>query len=186
MSFDGEMSTRINPWGDGADIETAVMSMQTVKSAGLFFYNNAPRAPICSRGASAAHSFIFTGPIGNVPRLGLWSSMVNSYYPSSYNTANTSTVLSLTSHDGKDSHMGTCGNVGTCNEKTGICQCPEGWSDHSDTWSSCGKLVIPSSDWDGSLWFIFGYRRIANDDDVWCSQVCSTVLVWFGRMTSLK
>ncbi len=60
------------------------------------------------------HDFIFQAAMGNVPRLGLYSSVVQRREPLFYNTSdNTSAVLTLRTNDGRDDHVKLCNGIGT-------------------------------------------------------------------------
>ena len=111
--------------------------------------------------------------MGNLPRLGLFSSVQRSSaarYGSS--TANASSaVLSLSTSDGRDDHVKLCNGIGRCDFSSGrsgrpphkhrtiltvpyhtvlcrSCECPFGWGLDPDL-GPCGQLLVNTSTWPG-------------------------------------
>ena len=87
-------------------------------------------------------------PAGNMPKLGLWSSVVPANAPQHYSTNNTSLVLRLTTADGRDDAVQLCNGIGTCNFRTGVCNCPYGWGPDAEL-GPCGSMVYNTSSFPG-------------------------------------
>lgn len=148
VSFDGEMSKKINAWNNGTEIIRAINSMKTVQAAGYTIYANEYDGALCAKGRDNNITIIFKGSSGNAPRLGIWSSVVYNEEPSYYATTNTSGVLTLITNDGRDDHLKICNGVGRCDYSTGACTCPYGWGPDPDL-GACGGVVANSSQWAG-------------------------------------
>ena len=93
--------------------------MRTIQSAGVTLVNITSTAQICQAHTVSNLSIIMHASMGNLPRLGLYSSVelsVSTHSPvSAYSTANaTSAVLSLTTSDGRDDHVKLCNGIGEC------------------------------------------------------------------------
>lgn len=147
LSFDGEMSGRLLTWGNGQDAVRALRAMSTVRSAGITV-SNGGSGPVCVPGAKNNHSIVMSAAFGNVPMVGLWSSVVADKSPEYYTTQNTSNVLRITTSDGRDDNLKLCNGVGSCNFATGQCACHFGWVRDPDS-GPCGKVEVNSSRWSG-------------------------------------
>lgn len=148
LSFDGQISTRIPSYTDGYEILTALQSFQTLSAAGYAVKGFLLPNPLCMTGKINNFTFTLTGNSGNAPLVGIWSSVVDNKSPSYYTTSNTSNVLTLLSHDGRDDHVKLCNGIGYCNATTGTCECPFGWGFDADL-GVCGGVVVPTSRWNG-------------------------------------
>ena len=149
LSFDGEMSPRLHTWGNGTDIVRALQAMQTLAAAGAYVDTNATSmSAVCVNGKKTNHSIVIKASAGNMPRLGLWSSVVPYAHPGHYSTDNTSNVLYLSTADGRENSVQLCNGIGTCNFKTGVCDCPYGWGPDPNI-GPCGQIVYNSSAFPG-------------------------------------
>jgi hypothetical protein len=95
------------------------------------------------------HSIQFRAAMGNVPRIGLVSSVVfaASSNPALFSSSNAS-ALSLTTSDGRDDHVKQCNGIGRCDFSSAVCACPFGWEMDADL-GSCGRVVTNTSQWAG-------------------------------------
>eukprot|EP00600_Ochromonadales_sp_CCMP1393_P008969 CAMPEP_0174963692 /NCGR_PEP_ID=MMETSP0004_2-20121128/5468_1 /TAXON_ID=420556 /ORGANISM="Ochromonas sp., Strain CCMP1393" /LENGTH=1166 /DNA_ID=CAMNT_0016212339 /DNA_START=204 /DNA_END=3703 /DNA_ORIENTATION=+ len=150
VSFDGEMSTRLETWGKGADVLSALQSMKTIQAANITVSVLPASAlvPICLPGSFSNHTLIFTADQGNVPRIGVWSSVVKDKDPGIYSTSNTTNVLRITTDDGRDDNLKLCNGIGSCDFTTGQCNCPFGWGFDADV-GVCGSMQVNSSRYAG-------------------------------------
>ena len=157
VSFDGVMSIRLNTYQNGSAVVSALLAMATVKNAGIFgiypFWNSTlsvyESTPICRPGYVTNHTYAFDAQAGNIPRIGLWSSVVGLRNPSIFTASNTtSTILSLKTHDGRDDNIKVCNGIGQCDYSTGQCVCPKGYGLDPDI-GPCGKIVPKSSKFNG-------------------------------------
>lgn len=152
VSFDGEMSSRINGFTNGTEVITALQDMYTVQSAGFTVTTDSylTTGGLCRDGAISNFTIVFRGSSGNAPVIGLWNSVVRGANGDLqyYSTNNTEDVLRVITNDGRDEHVKLCNGIGKCNFATGICECPYGWGFDGDI-GPCGKLIIPSSQWGG-------------------------------------
>lgn len=155
-SFDGVAHTvPIDPLtDDGTLVLAALNGLSTVTSAGLSVTCADTGTAICVSGAVTNHSFVFTGPLGNAPTMGISSSVAIANNPTSYDTdsvAFTSTAAALrivANPHGRNSNVKLCSGIGTCNFYNAECTCPEGWR-HSADGGPCSELAPASSDYDG-------------------------------------
>ena len=157
LSFDGELSRRLHTWHNASQIQTALQGMATLVAAGVTV-GGIEAAPICRSGELLNHSIVFRAPIGNVPRLGLWSSVVaaqpsylkDNQYLDYYSTNMTSAAgpLYLSTDDGRDDNIKLCNGIGFCNFTTANCQCPHGWGFDADI-GPCARLQMNTSDFPG-------------------------------------
>jgi hypothetical protein len=79
---------------------------------------------MCISGRVTNHTLIFNASVGNVPKIGLWISLLESSHPYFYTSTNTSDVISLSVSDGRDDSVKLCNGIGTCNSASGVCSCP--------------------------------------------------------------
>lgn len=147
MSFDGEMSPRLTTWKSGDDLVDALRSMRTLQSAAITVHNGAS-SPICRRGHIMEHNITMFAAMGNVPRLGLWSSIESGYSPTYYRTNLTTSMLTIKTLDGRDDNFKICNGIGTCNFQSGTCSCPFGWVLDPDV-GPCGSLQVNTSKYAG-------------------------------------
>ena len=107
----------------GSALLAALRALRTVQAAGisLSLASASLTAPICQAHHAANLSILMHASMGNLPRLGLFSSVVRSTaarYGSS--TANASSaVLSLSTSDGRDDHVKLCNGIGRCDFSSG-------------------------------------------------------------------
>ena len=148
MSFDGEVSPKLKTWGNnGADVTTALLNMRTLQAANISVTSSS-LGPICVPHKVTNHTYVFTAQLGNVPRLGLWSSVVGVRDPKYYNTDNTTNVLRIETFDGRDDNLKLCNGIGKCDFSTGNCRCPFGWEFNADL-GPCGQLQMNTSRYAG-------------------------------------
>lgn len=147
LSFDGEMSPKLRTWENGTSVAYALRSMNTINSAGVIVALG-EEGPICVPGTINNYTITFKAALGNVPRLGLWSSVVKNKKPKYYSLSNTSNVLTLETDDGRNDNIKLCNGVGKCNFETGVCTCPFGWGFDADV-GPCGRLQVNTSRWNG-------------------------------------
>lgn len=107
----------------GSALLAALRALRTVQAAGISLSLDSASltAPICQAHHAANLSILMHASMGNLPRLGLFSSVVRSAaarYGSS--TANASSaVLSLSTSDGRDDHVKLCNGIGRCDFSSG-------------------------------------------------------------------
>ena len=123
VSFDGEMSGRLSTTMTGTNIMTYLNAMSTIANAGLTVKRN-ESYPICVPGLKLNTSIIFAGPIGNAPRLGLYSSINAKRNPSIYRSNKTNDILRIITYDGRSDNVKICNGIGTCDSTLGVCECP--------------------------------------------------------------
>ena len=142
------MSSKLKTWGNHAfDIADALSAMNTIRAANITV-STADLGPVCIPGAVANSSIIFQADMGNVPLMGLWSSVVSYSEPANYRTENTTKVLKIISNDGRDDNLKLCNGIGTCDFSTGQCRCPFGWEFNADL-GPCGQLQVNTSRYAG-------------------------------------
>ena len=106
-------------------------------------------AAVCQHFSLSEHEIYLDGPIGNLPRLQVFSSIHNdTTSPTSITTDRFSDVLQITSNDGRNDNVKECNGAGTCNYETGLCDCDHGFEFDADM-GPCGKIVVNTSDWHG-------------------------------------
>ena len=128
LSFDGEMSGKLNTWGNSSNIILALRNMNTINAGGISVIDGiALDGPVCVTGTKTNHTITFFAAFGNVPQLQLWSSVIQGpiarplYY---YSTDNTTNVLTITKNGGNEDTVKLCNGIGKCNFQTASCQCP--------------------------------------------------------------
>ncbi len=122
---------------------------------------------ICSSGSSRTHTIVMQSAVGNLPRLGIWSSVVDSASPSYFSTGeiyyyladtrllihspidDTTSVLTLSTDDGRDDNVKICNGIGKCNYDTAVCECPHGWT-YDATLGPCARVVVNNTRWGGT------------------------------------
>lgn len=148
VSFDNEMSGKIKTWGNqGIDVTTALMSLKTIKAANITV-TSASTGPICVPDVIANHTYVFKAQMGNIPRIGLWSSVAGQNMPEYYRTENTTNVLRIVTDDGRDDNVKLCNGIGSCDFSTGTCRCPFGWEFNGDL-GPCAQLQVNTSRYAG-------------------------------------
>jgi len=93
--------------------------METVTNAGLSV-TVTETTPICVGGTITNHTFIFTGPLGNCPMIGLWSSVIqgdsiiSTNNPTSFDSDDvTIDALSMiASTHGRNDNVKICNGIG--------------------------------------------------------------------------
>lgn len=173
VTFDGEISRKLYSHSNASEITTELKLMRTIQSSAITkisFLNTtlADNSRICKKGALAQHTYKFTGPSGNVARMGLWSAIgppqddrysnmrspewttAGKVYPVYWRTEDleTHSVLRVITNDGRDDNMHVCNGIGSCDYKSGECKCPLGWTLDPDL-GPCAKLAANSSDSNG-------------------------------------
>ena len=83
---------------------------------------------ICQLGVNRNHSIVLQGPIGNLPAFTLISDGVRNknlnIISAPKNTTDvTERILTVFSFDGRNEGVKECNGLGTCNNKTGKCEC---------------------------------------------------------------
>jgi hypothetical protein len=121
--------------------------MQTIHNA-KFNITGSGTGPLCVSGFQNNFTITFNALSGNVPKLGLWSSVVDQETPVYYSTNRTEAVLTLTTNDGRDDHVKLCNGIGRCNINTGQCTCPHGWSADGEL-GPCAQYNVNASTWSG-------------------------------------
>lgn len=148
MSFDNEMSGKLKTWGNHAqDVSAALAAMKTIQAADITVTSSST-GPICVPESITNHTLVFTAQMGNVPRIGLWSSVAGQNQPDLYRTENTTNVLRIATSDGRDDNVKLCNGIGSCDYSTGNCRCPFGWEFNADL-GPCGQLKIDTSRYAG-------------------------------------
>jgi hypothetical protein len=142
------MSQKISSFDNGTTVLHVLKNMKTIQSAR---YNITATAggPICASHQNRNFTITFHASAGNIPPLGLWTSVVDQQTPTYYSTNRTASVLKIVTNDGRDDKMKLCNGIGRCNFQTGICQCPFGWAFDAD-FGTCGRLVVNASTWGGT------------------------------------
>ena len=147
-------------YANGSALITALKAMKTIKSADIYVAGNVKNnsavsisimetTPICRPGQITNHTYVFKSQAGNVPRIGLWSSVVGYKNPSSFNSVNASSkLLSLKTNDGRDDNLKICNGIGDCDFTTGTCLCPSGYGLDPDK-GPCAKLAPATSKFNG-------------------------------------
>jgi len=148
VSFDGEMSSRLLTWHNGSSVVSSLLKMQTIIAAAVQSITMPKDTAICRIGMLTNHTFVFDAQMGNLPRLGLLSSVVGYHNPNVYSSVNTSNILTLITNDGRDDNIKECNGVGTCDPTTGTCTCAFGWGPDPDL-GPCGRVIANSSDYSG-------------------------------------
>ncbi len=175
VSFDGEFSRKIFSYTNASEITTELHKLRTFQAAQItkVKYMNGSlydSKPVCQPGLRSSHTYKFTAPFGNVARMGLWSSIgppLDGRYglmrPIAYNTgsianyepeyyasldSDTNSLLTLTTNDGRDNNFHVCNGIGSCDYKTGMCNCPLGWEADPDL-GPCAKQAFNSSSANG-------------------------------------
>lgn len=155
-SFDGVVhTTPIDTLtDDGTLVLAALNGLSTVTSAGLTVTCADTGTALCVSGAVTNHSFVFAGPLGNAPTMGISSSIAIATSPTSYDTdsvdmdaASAALKIVVTPH-GRNDNIKLCSGIGTCNFYDAQCTCPEDWRNSADG-GPCSELAPESSDWDG-------------------------------------
>lgn len=123
LSFDGEMSSKLLSYSDISEVTSALRTISTIRRNAVSVAT-LDTGKVCEEGAYTNKSIIFEADFGNVPRLGLWNSIVGARNPFYYSTENSSNVLQLTTSDGRDDSVKLCNGIGKCNFFTGECTCP--------------------------------------------------------------
>jgi hypothetical protein len=149
VSFDGEVSPRLKTWGNsGDDVVDALRNMRTIQAANITVSASLGAGNICVPGAEANHTLVFQAQLGNVPRIGVWSSVSDSVSPAYYSTLDTVDVLRVVTDDGRDDNVKLCNGIGKCDFSSGQCACPFGWNLDADI-GPCGNLQVNSSKYAG-------------------------------------
>lgn len=153
VSFDGEISHRLSTYANGSEVMVALKNMNTIKTSGVLRIKTgrnisvSETTAICRPGSVTNHTYIFNAQTGNIPRIGLLSSVVGYKTPSTFSSTNT-TILTLKTYDGRDEDVKICNGVGKCDFATGICSCPAGYGLDPDR-GPCGKITPKSSKFSG-------------------------------------
>jgi len=132
------MSSRFSTWQNISAIISTLSSMKTIKSSAIEISSLAnsiyqseikldidlDSTPICKANSVTNHTITFKGSSGNLPRLGLWTSIERGNKQIFYSTSNTTDVLTLSTSDGRDDNVKLCNGVGKCDFSSGTCSCP--------------------------------------------------------------
>ena len=116
------MSARLYTWKTGSDLATAINSLITIKSANAEAFVDSA-TPLCNTGQVTDTIIRLNAQSGNIPRLGLWTSVVGNYNPNSFTTANSTNPLVLIVQDGRDDSVKLCNGLGKCDFTSGVCLC---------------------------------------------------------------
>lgn len=159
--FDGQITNHIRPGTTTLDaLRVALASLGTMKSIGVFIggtiVDTVPvavdsTAKICQQGVVTETVISLDGPIGNLPRLELLSSIQNGTVADGITSVladGFEDTLTISSNDGRNDNVKECNGAGTCDYKTGLCQCDHGFEFDSDM-GPCGRIVVNTSDWHG-------------------------------------
>ena len=143
------MSESLNVGSNGDAIHSALSAMSTVTATNIKVVS-VTNQPVCIPGVVQNTSIVFKAPLGNVPPLGLWSSVQMTFesQPTYYTTKNSTEVLTLVTEDGRNDNTKLCNGIGSCNFTDARCTCPFGWGFDAD-FGPCGAPVINTSDWPG-------------------------------------
>jgi len=149
VGFDKQVSASIDCKAVASTVATALSSMATVTSAqvsGIAVVGGGT-GPVCVDNAVTSTQITINAPFGNVPPIGLYSSVVTTS-GSSLSTADTATPLTISTNDGNSVNMKLCNGVGSCNFQTGVCKCPFGFESDSDL-GPCGLVTYNTSQFSG-------------------------------------
>lgn len=156
--FDGEITGHMRHTTRLSSLVTALSRLKTMRSIGVFIGNRTvdtfpvavdPTKPICSTNELTSVVISLDGPIGNLPRLTLLSSVqLGNSIPAILDTSLLDDALKITSNDGRDDSVKECNGAGVCNYMTGLCDCDHGYEFDSDM-GPCGRIVVNTSDWHG-------------------------------------
>lgn len=163
VAYDGVIgagSTNINPHSDnGALVVSTLNALETMTNAGISVKRDTTEnSAICVTGLVNNHTFVFNGPLGNMPIMEIWSSIVATPQanPATFSSEDSdpaypysSGVLHVYSpQTGRNDALKICSGIGTCNYETASCECPEGWVTDADS-GPCSKLSPATSEYDG-------------------------------------
>jgi len=170
VTFDGEISRKMSSYTNASEITTELKLLRAIKAATItsVVLNSSDSTPICKKGFVSEHTYKFTGPSGNVARMGLWSALgppadnrygnmrhpayttAGKIYPQYWRSEDveSTSVLTLVTNDGRDDNMHVCNGIGSCDYGTGVCQCPHGWTLDPDL-GPCAKQSANSSNSNG-------------------------------------
>jgi len=170
ITFDGEISRKMFSHTNSSEVTTELKRMRTIQAAEItaIKLNQSDNTRICKQGFVVEHTYKFTGPSGNVARMGLWSAIAppadNRYgnmrspehtttgkvYPQYWRTqeVDAAAVLTIVTNDGRDDNMHVCNGIGSCDYRSGVCQCPHGWTLDPDL-GPCAKQSANSSSSNG-------------------------------------
>jgi hypothetical protein len=128
LVFDGEIGATLKPLTSTiSDLVDTLAEMNTLKSASVFINNvtvgtevAGVDAPICAIGVVKTHVISLTGPIGNLPRIRLLSSVnTDNSILGTISSDGFDYVLAISSNDGRDDNVKECNGAGACNYDTG-------------------------------------------------------------------
>jgi hypothetical protein len=142
------MSSKINGFSNGAAVLTALSNMKTLPSSIYDISVSSLTDAICIANLNLNLTITFTAPFGNVPQIGLWSSVVDQKSPTYYSTNRTEGILTLLTDDGRDDNVKLCNGIGKCDFSTGVCKCPPGWG-FDAAYGVCGRYHVNTSSWGG-------------------------------------
>lgn len=117
------MTGRLHSYQNASYIAWALNDLTTMKTAGINVSVHHGSSVICRYGQILNTTIIMKAFMGNVPRLGLWTSMVHGHKKAYYSTLNTTDVLTLSTSDGRDDGAQVCNGLGSCNYTSGSCIC---------------------------------------------------------------
>ena len=146
LSYDGEMSPSFALSAKHSDVTDALNNMQTMKSSNAIVQRGSSGNDICTNAATNNHIITFNASASPLPLLVLHSAAVASISGSV--STSTSSVLSLSSTDGRGGVTKVCGGIGTCNYKDGSCECPRGWA-NGNTYGGCSQPDYSNNNWPG-------------------------------------
>ena len=158
VGYEGEFTPRMSITSAGSVLITALSNLETLGSSGIQILNTSYTTSvdatimnavnICQSGQRRNHTIVMKGPMGNLPRLELFSAAHSKNTENVFTTDNFTSLMKIYSNDGRDDAVAECNGVGTCDYSTGTCECPYGW-EYSATKGPCGAPVVNHSDWQG-------------------------------------
>lgn len=132
MSYEGEMSPRLDIKATVSDLYDAINAMKTLEASRITLETISYDPVIDTSDASTVlcqdtihrnHSIIFKSHSGNLPSLQLYTAAVHRIDRSVYSTENMTWTMQLFTEDGRNGGVSVCNGLGTCDYSTGTCSC---------------------------------------------------------------
>lgn len=132
VSYEGEMSRRIDIKSTVGDLYDAINGMKTIQASQITLFNISYTPAVLTTDSSTLlcqdavhhnHSIVFKAHSGNLPSLQLMASAVNRENLATYSTDNMTFVMRLYTLDGREEGVDVCNGLGGCDYATGTCKC---------------------------------------------------------------